>query len=194
LTASNQVDKLQLGSQFPHWGRHRVDRIGEKAVLKQYLLILALLSVIGCVDDQDPVQPTVWSSQSLHSGLQISFPEGYEGKGLWCGMDACWFYKNRADDLAIFHIPAFGMTGGLPEHFDTLPTQYLYPDAQIMTTDSGLQAAFYSERDGGPFGDICRGTFFVAENDGSGFVEAVRVSFAPAWRNQVLAVLQTIAY
>ena len=136
----------------------------------------------------------VWSSEALHSELKISFSRDYEGEGVSCGMDACWFTKNRTDGKIAFYISVWGMTGGLPEHFSELPAEYIYPHTEFMTTRSGLEAAFYSEINEKQGLGQCRGTFVVEANDGSGYVEAVRVTFSSASRLDVKEVLRRIEY
>ncbi len=163
-------------------------------MLPKVLLFVALLTIAACSDSDGPVAPEVWSSEPLHSGLQISFTDRYEGDGVSCGMDACWFAKNRIDKKATFHISVWGMTGGLPVELGELPATYTYPDTEYLSTSSGLEGAFYSQLQADPETGRCSGTYFIAKSDGAGFVEAVRVSYAHGQRAHVKDVLRSIEY
>ena len=159
------------------------------------LVVLAALLVIGgCAEDNGPSETEIWTSEPLHSGMEISFPSDYEGEGIWCGMDACWFNKERVDGEIEFYISVWGMTGGLPVHFDTLPDQFRFPEREFMETNSGLSGVFFYESEGSADPDECRGAFVVEMNDASGYIEAVRVSYQRAERSSVKEILRTIRF
>lgn len=163
--------------------------------MKYLLLILVSIFVVaGCSENSGPTEAETWTAETLHSGMEISFPSNYVGEGVWCGMDACWFIKNRIDGEVAFYISVWGMTGGLPEHFEAMPDQFRYPERELLETNSGISGAFFYEREGVTDPDDCRGVFVVEMNGGGEFVEAVRVNYPRVERRQIKEILRTIQF
>ena len=157
-------------------------------------IVVMMCLVAACAGESGVAQPERWTSETLQPGMIISFPQGYEGDGYRCGIDACYFNKSRADSAIKFNFPVSGMTGYTPARFDELPGEYMYPHRELIETESGLSSALYFVLEDEHEFPQSFGVLLIEEHDGSGFREVVWVTFDAVELNRTKDILRSIDY
>jgi len=153
----------------------------------------ALFMMACSRDDPGSVSPQPeWVPEELQPGMMIAFPRGYEGDGYRCGIDACYFHKQRPDHAADFGFPVSGMTGYHPAEFAVLPDNFQYKYRELIETVSGLEGAIYfTPEDENEF-DWSLATFVVEAPEDLNYREVIWVTYKASHHANVRAILRTI--